>query len=110
MECCAGGSQTSGLGLADQAGMLMHPTPPQREEELAEHVEMWQDNMRRLEANGDEFNLAPVFKINALRIFMAGKAKEQFDLREAVRDNTYQANSYEELLTKVMVDYSPGCA
>ena len=38
-----------------------------REEEVAEHVEMWHGKMRRLEAHGDEFKLAPVFKMNALR-------------------------------------------
>ena len=61
--------------------------------------------MRRLEAHGDEFKLAPVFKINALRMLMAGKAKEYFDLWEADRDTTDLAKSYEELLTKVK-DYS----
>ena len=30
-------TDVSGLGLAEQARMLMHPTPPKREEELAEH-------------------------------------------------------------------------
>ena len=45
---------------------------------MAEHVEMWQDRMRRLEATGEEFKLAPVFEINALRMLMAGKAKEYF--------------------------------
>ncbi len=70
----------SGLGLAEQARMLMHPAPPKREEELAKHVEMWQDKMRRLEAHGDEFKLAPIFEIRP-------------------------GNSYEELLTKVK-DYS----
>ena len=95
----------SGLGLAEQARMLMHPAPPKREEELADHVEMWQDNMRRLETQGDEFKLAPVFKINALRILVAGKAQEYFGLWEADRDTTHLAKSYEELLTKVK-DYS----
>ncbi len=55
-------------------------TPPKREKELAEHVEMWQDKMRRLEAHGDEFKVAPVFKVNALRRGMIGKSKEFFDL------------------------------
>ncbi len=40
---------------------------------------MWQDKMKRLEAHGDEFRLAPVVKINALRMLMAGKAKECFE-------------------------------
>ena len=39
----------------------MHPSPPKREEELADHVEMWQDKMRRWE-NGDELKLAPLYK------------------------------------------------
>ena len=34
-------TDVSGLGLAEQARMLMHPAPPKREEDLAEHVEMW---------------------------------------------------------------------
>ena len=33
-------TDVSGLGLAEQARRLMHPEPPKREEELAEHVEM----------------------------------------------------------------------
>ena len=37
---------------------------------------MWEDKMRRLEAHGEEFKLAPVFKISALRLLMTGKAKE----------------------------------
>ncbi len=36
-------TDVSGLGFAEQARMLMRPSPPKREEELAEHVEMWQD-------------------------------------------------------------------
>ena len=73
---CRWFTDVSGLGLAEQARKLMHPDPPKREEELAEYVEMWQDKMRRLEAHGDEYKLAPVFKTNALRMLMTGKAKE----------------------------------
>ncbi len=60
--------------------MLMHPTPPKREEELTEHIEMWQDKMGRREAHGEEYKLPPVFKINALRMLMVGMTKEYFDL------------------------------
>ncbi len=60
----------------------MHPAPPKREEDLAEHVEMWQDKMRRLEAHGEEFKLAPVFKINALRTLMIGKSIRPVGSRE----------------------------
>ncbi len=36
-------TDVSGLGLAEQARMLMHPAPPKREDDLAKHVEMWLD-------------------------------------------------------------------
>ncbi len=38
-------TDVSGLGLAEQTRRPMHPHPPKKEEELAEHVEMWQDNL-----------------------------------------------------------------
>ncbi len=69
-------TDVSGLGLAKQARRRMHLEQPRKEEEFAERVEMWQDKMRRLEAHGDEYKLAPVFKINALRMLMTGKAKD----------------------------------
>jgi hypothetical protein len=52
-------TDVSGLSLAEQARMLTHPARPKREEELAEHVEMWQDNMRRLEADGQSLSWRP---------------------------------------------------
>ena len=77
----------------------MHPEPPTREEGLADYTEMWQDEMRRLEAHGDEHKLALVYKINALRMLMAGAANEYFDLLGADRGNTDAARSCEGLLT-----------
>ncbi len=68
-------------------------------------METWQDKMRRLEADGDELKLAPVFKINALRMLTTGKAKEYAQLWEADQDTTDPGKSHEELLAKVE-DYS----
>ncbi len=36
-------TNVSGLGLAEQARLLVHPAPPKKEEDLAEHVDMWRD-------------------------------------------------------------------
>ena len=83
----------------------MHPDPPKKEEELSEHVDAWQDKMRRLEAHGDEYKLPPMYKINALRMLMIGKSKEYFDLWEADRDPSDVTKSYEELLNKIK-DYA----
>ncbi len=94
-------TDASGQGLAEQARMLMHPRPPKREEDLAEHVEMRQDTMRSLEAHGEEFKLAPLLKISSLRTLMTGKAKEYFDVWEADHDTANLKKKYEELLNKV---------
>ncbi len=72
-------TDASGPGLAEQARRQMRPDPPKKEEELAGHVEMWHDKIGRLAAHGEEYKLAPVFKISALRMLMTGKAKEHFD-------------------------------
>ncbi len=45
--------------------------------------------------------MGTVFKINALRMIMAGKTNEHFDIWEAGRDTTDAAKSHEELLSKV---------
>ncbi len=81
----------------------MHADPPKPEEELADHVEMWQEKVRRLEAHVDEYRLAPAYMINAsgFRIYMAGKAKEYFDLWEVDWHHTDAARLYEELLNNV---------
>ncbi len=65
-------------------------------------MEIWQDKIRRLEAHGGEYELAPVLKINTLRMLMTGKAKDYFDLCEGDRDAPDAAKSYEGLLNKVM--------
>ncbi len=73
--------------------MLTHPASPKREEELADHVGMWQDKMRRFEAHGDEFSMPPVCKVNVFWMLATRKAKEYLDLREADPDNTDPAKS-----------------
>jgi hypothetical protein len=54
-----------------------------------------------VEANGEEFQLAPVYKINAVRMLMMGKANMYFDIWEADSNIIDAAKSYEELLAKV---------
>ncbi len=49
--------------------------------------------------------MAPVFKTNALRMLMAGRAKAYFDLREADLDHTDAVTFYEKLWNKVK-DYA----
>jgi hypothetical protein len=104
-SCTVGSLMFQGWVSRSKPGCSRIPGPPKREEELADHVEMWQDKMRRMEAHGDEFKLAPLCKINALRMPMTGKAKEYFDFWQVDHDPTNAAKTYEELLSKVK-DYA----
>ncbi len=61
--------------------------------------------MRRLKVHGEEFKLAPLFKINALRMLMTGQAKEYFELWEADHDPTNTKKTDEDLVNKV-TDYA----
>ncbi len=94
-------TDVSGLGVSEQAKMFMHPSPPKRVEDLADHVEMWQNNMRRLEAHGEEFKLASLYKINVMRMLMTGKAQEYFDVWEADHDPTNAAKTFKMQLNTV---------
>ncbi len=51
--------------------------------------------------HGEVVKLAPLFKINTLRMLMTVKAKGYFDLWEADHDSTNAKKTYEELLNKV---------
>ncbi len=81
-------ADVSGLGLAEQARISMHPDPTKKDEELAKNVELWQGEMRRLEDHAGEYKLVPMYEISALRMLMTGKADEYFDLWDADRDHT----------------------
>ena len=47
-------TDVSELGLLEQARRLMHPEPVKREEELADGIDQWLDNVTRLEAHGTQ--------------------------------------------------------
>ena len=51
-----------------------------------------------LEEHAEVYKLAPVSKINVVRMLMTGKAKECFDLRAADHDTTDAAKSYDKFL------------
>ena len=76
-------TEISGLGLTSQAMKLMHPDPPKREEDIAEVLDIWVERVRRLEAHGPKYFLAPLFKVTAMKLMMVGKAKEHFEIWEA---------------------------
>ena len=94
-------ADVSGLGLLEQARRLVHPEPVKREGELADGIDQWLDKVKRLEARGSRYKLPALYKVNALRMLMTGKAKEYFDLWEVDVDTTDSCKAFEDLLAKV---------
>ena len=76
MEWRTAGLQTGPLRLARSGPDDHEPGFFKRKKELAWHVEIRQDKMRRLAAHGDKFMLAPVFKISAVRTLVIGNSNE----------------------------------
>ena len=48
-------TETSGLGLAEQARKLMHPDPVKKEEDIPDRVEDWVQKVDRLTRHGSDY-------------------------------------------------------
>ena len=65
----------------------MNPTAPKSEEGIADAIDKWKEQIRVVEAMGDQYKLPDVYKIAALKTLMAvGKAKEYFKTIESNRN------------------------
>ena len=88
-------TETSGLGLTQQAELLMNPKAASREEDIAEVIETWEERVNRLARHGAAYRLPEEFKKVALKAMLVGKIKDNYELWEADK------LSFEELLKKV---------
>ena len=68
----------------------MSPDPIKKESALEHAVDKWTESNRKLESHGNQFGLAPLYKVIALKQMMVGRAKEHFDLWEA--DHKHEAD------------------
>ena len=88
--------ETSGRGLAQEVAKAMKPRPATKESNIAEEIEAWEGHMNRLARHGPEYELAPVFKMEALKTILGhGKMRDHFDLWFA------EDMSYEQILKKI---------
>ena len=89
-------TETSGRGLAQEVAKAMKPRPAAKESNIAEEIEAWEGHMNRLARHGPEYELAPVFKMEALKTILGhGKMRDHFDLWFA------EDMSYEQILRKI---------
>ena len=60
-------TETSGQGLMEQTALMMNPKPAAKEEDIAEAIEMWEENVNRLARHGDDYKLSEALKKVALK-------------------------------------------
>ena len=69
----------SGLGIAERARQVMHPSPPKREEEVAGALERWAEQVKFIEKHGAQYKLNTVFKYAALKMILVGDIKRYYE-------------------------------
>ena len=83
----------------------MAPTPPKSEGEIAEAVEKWIDGLRVLEKHPG-YSMRVNLKGTALKQFMVGRAKNQFEMREeSLKDQGSEDSQWKWIVNKVQ-DYA----
>ena len=88
-------TETSGLGLMEQASRLMAPKRAAKEELVADAIEFWEEKVNRLARFGEEFQLNEAFKKAALKKILTGKVLDNFELWQT------EKLSFDELLKRV---------
>ena len=58
---------------------MMDPKPASKEEETAEAIEAWEENMNRLARYGEEYKLPETGKKVALKKILIGKIRDHFE-------------------------------
>ena len=72
-------TETSGLGLMEQASRLMAPKRAAKEDLVAEAIELWEEKVNRLARFGEEYQLNEAFKKTALKKILTGKVLDRFE-------------------------------
>lgn len=88
-------TETSGLGLMEQATRLMTPKRATKEELVAEAIGLWEENVNRIARHGEEYQLNDAFKHVALMKILTGKTLDHFDIWQTER------LSFDDLLRRV---------
>ena len=73
-------TETSGLGLMEQARKLMHPPAVKNESETTARVEEWVEKCDRLSKYGTQYELPALFKTVTLQQMLIGKTRRAFDV------------------------------
>ena len=100
---------TSGMGLSERARVIMAPTAPKSEGDMAESVDKWLEGLRLLQSHKG-YRMSIQLRVTALKMLMIGRAKDQFesweqDMPKNMDNDADEDKAWNELLGKVQ-DYA----
>ena len=72
-------TETSGMGLCNQAMNLMAPDPVKKEEDLTEKVEEWVQKLDQMAKYGSQHDLPAIYKTAALQKMLIGESRRMFE-------------------------------
>ena len=84
---------------------MIRPTPPKKEEDIAEFVYKSLDVTRQLEIHGEGYNLSRVLKITALKSMMSSQSQDMFEFWEQddrIKNEKSDDVKFSLLLSKVI--------
>ena len=61
---------TTSMALNERSKLIMNPTPPLKEENLADALDQWHEQLETLEQHGINYELNPVYKLTDLKMLM----------------------------------------
>ena len=70
------------MAMSQRTKIVMTPIPAKKEEDIADSIDKWLEQLRAVEEMGDQYIMQPVFKIAALKSLMIGRAKDYFETIE----------------------------
>jgi len=76
----------------------MNPTPPKKEEEIADAIDRWCEAQRQIEEVDMDLRLKPMFNMAALKVMMVGKAEDFFENVESSMSSRPSEANFEEVL------------
>ena len=100
---------TSGMGLSERARVIMAPTAPKSEGDIAEALDKWLEGLRLLQSHKG-YRMSIQLKVTALEMLMTGRARDQFeiweqDIPKVMEGDEAELQAWNELLGKVQ-DYA----
>ena len=94
---------TAGLALTEISRMVMQPTPPAHDYEIAEALEKWMEQERRVRAHGENYRLSAAYKVTALKVLMSCK-KETFESMEREAKVDHGGKQTEEMFDDLCLE------